>query len=72
VHYECCALARQSGGAFAFALNFLWSLSLFQDKESDKTAIECKPITFPLKYHTQKKDHPAPTPNPSPLPTPAE
>jgi hypothetical protein len=22
-HYGCCAWARQSGGAFAFALNFL-------------------------------------------------
>ena len=27
-------------GAIAFALNFLWLLSLFQDKESDKSTIE--------------------------------
>jgi hypothetical protein len=26
-------------GAFGFALNFLWLLSLFQDKESDKSKI---------------------------------
>ena len=25
----------KSGGAIGFALNFLWLLSLFQDKESD-------------------------------------
>ena len=29
----------KTGGAFGFALNFLWLLSLFQDKESDKQAI---------------------------------
>ena len=27
-------------GAMAFALNFLWLLSLFQDKESDKSTIQ--------------------------------
>ena len=27
-------------GAIAFALKFLWLLSLFQDKESDKSTIE--------------------------------
>ena len=27
-------------GAMAFALNFLWLLSLFQDKESDKSKIQ--------------------------------
>jgi hypothetical protein len=26
----------KSSGAIGFALNFLWLLSLFQDKESDK------------------------------------
>jgi hypothetical protein len=26
----------KSSGAFGFALNFLWLLSLFQDKESDR------------------------------------
>ena len=29
----------KTGGAFGFALNFLWLLSLFQDKESNKQAI---------------------------------
>jgi hypothetical protein len=32
-----CA-GRQSGGAFAFALNLLWLLSFFQEKESDNNA----------------------------------
>jgi hypothetical protein len=39
-YYGCCALARQSGGAFAFALNFLWLLSFFQEKESDKVELK--------------------------------
>jgi len=30
------ALAGQKGGAILLSLNFLWLLSLFQDKESDK------------------------------------
>jgi hypothetical protein len=29
----------KTGGAFGFALNFLWLLSFFQEKESDKAAI---------------------------------
>jgi hypothetical protein len=29
-------VGRTNGGAFAFALNFLWSLSFFQEKESDR------------------------------------
>jgi hypothetical protein len=36
-------------GAMAFALNFLWLLSLFQDKESDKSKIQsnsCKKNRF--------------------------
>ena len=39
-------------GAMAFALNFLWLLSLFQDKESDKSKIQsnsCKKAA--LKSH---------------------
>ena len=40
-------------GAMAFALNFLWLLFLFQDKESDKSTIQescCGKITALKNY----------------------
>src|SRR4030095_9811510 len=36
--YGTCARVDKTSGAIRFALNFLWLLSLFQDKESDKSS----------------------------------
>jgi len=43
-------LAGKSGGAIGFALNFLWLLSLFQDKESNITFLSREKVGCEI-YH---------------------